>query len=119
MDENARQDIAKTLKLELISRVLSNMAQPVFEKHSQTPMMVPESGEHAAVVLATGLQSTCGVFNIWCTAGAWVLRGVNAVFGSSSAVTDFRSKFDGTTTETWSANTAKWNTGATSFPSEK
>lgn len=116
-DEETRQQIAKELKLDLIGRVLGTMAQPTFEN---VPMpSVPQQQGHGAVVLANGLQSTCGMVNVWCTAGSWVLRGLDAIFGSNSATNTFRSTWDRTATETWNSDTTKWNTGATLFTNLK
>jgi hypothetical protein len=116
-DEDTREQVAKDLKLDLIGRVLGTMAQPTFEN---VPMpSAPTQQGHGAVVLANGLQNTCGMVNIWCTAGSWVLRGLDAIFGSNSATNSFRSTWDRTATETWNSTTTRWNTGATLFTNLK
>lgn len=118
-DEKARKEITADLKKELIGRVLGIMAQPVFATAPPMPISQPAQPEHGAIVLANGLQSTCGNVNVYCQAGVWILRGLDAIFGSSSAEQKFRSVHNTKATETWSANSVKWASGAMTFQSKK
>jgi hypothetical protein len=117
--EEKRHEIASAIKTELIGRVLGEMAQPAFTKMPDISASVPMPSETGAIVLAKGLQETCGYVSTWCTAGAWVLRGLDAIFGSSSASSTYRSTHDRTATETWSSLSSKWSTGATVFTAIK
>lgn len=118
-NEKLRQEIASDIKKDLIGRVLGTMAQPVFDNVPQMPVSQPAHGEHGAIVLANGLNSTCGAVNVYCQAGVWVLRGLDAIFGSNSASQSYRATHDRTATDIWSADTVKWNTGATAFVSKQ
>lgn len=117
-DEKKRAEIGSDLKKELIGRVLGMTAEPQLQAPALTAV-VPAPGEHGAVILANGLDNTCGRVNLWCTAGSWVLRGLNGIFGSDSASSSFRSTTDKTATETWNAETVRWNAGAVVFVPRK
>lgn len=116
--ESERQKIASELKQELIGRVLGAMAQPIFQGVPPKDASVAPPGEHGAIVLAKGLENTCGAASVWCTGGAWLLRGLDAVFGSNKASSYYKATHDRTATETWSANTTRWNSAGTVFTNQ-
>lgn len=116
--ETERQKIASELKQELIGRVLGAMAQPIFQGVPPKDASVAPPGEHGAIVLAKGLENTCGAASVWCTGGAWLLRGLDAVFGSNKASSYYKATHDRTATETWSANTTRWNSAGMVFTNQ-
>ena len=117
-NEAKRQEVASELKQQLIGRVLNMTASPQLQAPDMS-VPAPVMGEHGAVVFANGLEKTCGGINVWCTAGVWVLRGLDSIFGSSSATNSYRKAMDNWATDTWSSETVQWNAGAMVFVPRK
>ena len=110
-----RQQITAEIKKDLINRVLVTMAQPAISSSDQATFIDPGTPPEAgSLVLAKGLSKTCG-WNIYCQAGSWVLRGAQAIFGSSTSEQTFKSTWNRTAEETWSTEVASYRSGATSF----
>ena len=115
MDSKKRAEITNELKKDLMNRVLVTIAQPgIPQSSSPTFIDAGTPPTPGAIVFADGLSDTCG-WNIYCQAGSWILRGLTAIFGSSSSEQTFRSNWDRTATETWSAETATFRPGITAF----
>lgn len=113
-----REEIATALKAELIGRVLGTMAQPVFSSQPVMNVSTAMPAETGAIVLARGLEKTCGYASVWCTGGAWLLRGLDAIFGSSKSESYYRATHDRTATEEWNVSSTTWRTGSTGFSGE-
>lgn len=99
------QDAIKAqIKLELMQDVLRLMGVPVpSQGPGLDPMTPPPNG---AIVLANGIQSTCGWFSYFCGGASWILRGLSAIFGSSESEASFRTSYNYTATR-------EYNTDAT------
>lgn len=110
-----KQEITKALKADLVGRVLAAMATPVFSGSHMLDGVVPISTETGALVLAEGINATCGYFNLYCQGAVWVLRSLNAAFGSSTAESTFKSHHDYVAEESWSISEARWRAAATGF----
>jgi len=114
-DAKTRQQITAELKKNLMERVLQTMAQPVVPMNGTVTFTDPGTPPTpGAVVLANGMSETCG-FNIYCQAGSWILRGLHAIFGSSTTEQKFRSEWDRTATEQWSSEIASYRSGVMAF----
>ena len=114
-DAKTRQQVTADLKKSLMERVLQTMAQPVVPMNGSATFTDPGAPPAAgAIVLANGLSETCG-FNIFCQGGSWVLRGLFAIFGSSTTEQKFRSEWDRTATEQWSSEVASYRSGVMAF----
>ncbi|MCA9508889.1 MAG: hypothetical protein KC505_10755 [Myxococcales bacterium] len=70
------------------------------------------------MVVAEGINQTCGFFNIYCQGAVWFIRGLDAIFGSDSAQSKFRQKYNRSVEERWSRTEAKWRSAATGFMNE-
>jgi hypothetical protein len=82
------QQIAQTVKAEVIGRLLQRMgAKPVGTPEAPPDLIAP--GPSGASTIATGL-ATCP--HIYCQGAAFVLTGLDAIFGSSTATSEFISK---------------------------
>ncbi len=112
--EEKRAQVASSIKDDLVARVLVTMAQPIYQGAPALPQDAGVPPTPGALVLADGLQKTCG-FNIYCQAGSWILKGATAIFGSSKSESTFRSEWDREAKETWSATTVKYRPGTTGF----
>lgn len=112
--ETVRQQIAEDLKRQLTERVLVTMAQPIYAGASPTPLAGGVPPTPGSIVLAERLSDTCG-FNIYCQAGGWILRGAQAIWGSSSSESKFQQDWDRTATETWSSDFVSYRGATTGF----
>lgn len=112
-DAKAQEEIRKTLKTELMGRVLNTLATPIYTNSHVDEARVPTSTGHGALVIAEGINRTCGYFNLFCQGAVWVFRGLDAIFGSSSAESKFRTTHNRTATEAWNTSETRWRTGAT------
>ena len=113
--QEQRLKITAQLKEELTNRVLKIMAEPIMSSAPamalDNPGVPPENG---AVVLANGLNKSCG-FNLYCKIGSWVLKGANAIWGSSSTEERFKQTWDRTATEIWSSDRVSYRADTVSF----
>lgn len=109
-----KEVIRKTVKEELVMRALQNMAQPAGSRPAVTAIDT-FTPEHGALVIAKGIEETCGWYSYKCKAASWILKGLNSVFGSSRAEAEFQSTHDSTATEIWDHNEVLWRAGAASF----
>jgi hypothetical protein len=92
---NAIKEEVATL---LLQDVLMAMGVPAPGGDGLNPITPPPTG---ATVLANGLNATCG-WSIWCVGGGWILRGLQAIFGGSSAEASYKSTFDVEASRTYS-----------------
>ncbi|MBC87593.1 MAG: hypothetical protein CL677_10500 [Bdellovibrionaceae bacterium] len=76
--------LAQTVKAQLIARALQTIGAVPVGQNEAPGLLAP--GEHGATVIADGLKK-CP--HIYCQAAGFVLGGLDAVFGSSSAVSNF------------------------------
>jgi hypothetical protein len=109
-----KEQIRKTLKTELTARALQNMGQRAGSSAGPLIAINSYSPQPGALVLAEGLQKTCG-WNIYCQGGSWILKGLSSIFGGSSAEASFQSTHDTTTVEKWNQENVMWRAGASSF----
>ncbi len=109
-----KRKIEAQIKAELMERVLKQMATPIYDgKIAQNTPPIPERG---AIVLANGLQATCGWYSYYCTGGAWLLRGLDSIFGNSRSESDFQKTYDSWATETWNSQDVRLKPGVMTFP---
>ena len=104
--EDQKRKIESEVKQELIQRVLAQMAVPA-EGAEISGVGALNPPEHGAVVLADGIQATCGYYSYWCVGGAWVLRSLDAIFGSSDSVQSYIQSVNQTASEVWSRETMR------------
>ncbi|MBL6991599.1 MAG: hypothetical protein ISR65_17575 [Bacteriovoracaceae bacterium] len=114
-----KEEIRKSLKSDLIARVLGTMATPIYSTAPSVYTYTPMQTRSGAIVVAQGINQTCGYFSIYCRGAYWVLRGLDAIWGSSRAESRYRSTHDRTAEETWSTSEAKWRAAATGFVGRK
>lgn len=69
-------------------------------------------------LLPKAFNQTCGFFTIYCQGGVWLVRGLDAIFGSDSAQSKYRQTHNRNAEEQWSRTEAKWRAAATGFVSE-
>lgn len=113
-----KNTIRKTVKEELIARALQNMAEPAGTKPTKMTVINTFNPSPGALVVAKGIDKSCGWYSYYCRAGSWVLKGLTSIFGSSKSEATFQSTHDSTATEIWNEDNILWRPGATSF-SEK
>ena len=82
--------LREEISLLLLQDVLLAMGVPAPSGDRLNPLTPPPSG---ATTLANGLNATCG-WSIWCLGGSWVLRGLQSIFGGSSAEASFKSTYN-------------------------
>ena len=109
--DDQKRAIEKEVKTELINRVLTQMAVPV-PGGGAAPAGTPGVPAHGAVVIASGLDQVCG-FSIYCQGGAWILRGLDAIFGGSSAETSYSRNENFTASEIWNRESVRYKPGMT------
>ena len=90
LSEAQINEIKEEVALMLLQDVLMAMGVPGPAGDNLDPMPPPAPG---AVVIADGLSATCG-WSIWCLGGSWLLRGLHAIFGGSTAEASFKSTYD-------------------------
>lgn len=100
-----RQQIETMVKAELTQRVLNMMGTPVANS-GQALLGAPPIPVNGALVIADGLNQTCGFYSYYCVAGSWILRAASAIWGSSSSSQTFQQVHDITATEDWSRDEA-------------
>ncbi len=113
--QEEKQKIRNTVKSELIARALQNMAEPAGARPPSMTAINSFNPEPGALVVAKGLEKTCGWYSFKCRAGAWALKGLTSIFGSSRSEASFQSTHDSTATEIWNEKNIIWRAGATSF----
>ena len=113
--QEEKEKIKKAVKEELMNRALQNMAAPAGLPPKNVTAVSAWSPEPGALVVARGLEKTCGWQSYYCRAGAWVLKGLTSIFGSSRAEAEFQSTHDTTSTEVWNEENVIWRPGASSF----
>ncbi len=85
----AEQDaITAEVKMGLIERSLGHVAATTFGAGG-TPPALPNMPETGASVTGRGINGVCG-FWIYCRAASFVLLGLDSIFGSSTAVSEFK-----------------------------
>jgi len=108
-----QEQIKQQIRLELMQDVLRLMGVPVPSQGGGVdPLPPPPTG---AVVLANGFASTCGWWSLWCGGASWILRGLSAIFGSSSSEAVFRSSYDYTATREYSTDAVYSRPGMIAF----
>ncbi|MGE0172134.1 MAG: hypothetical protein AB7T49_05085 [Oligoflexales bacterium] len=112
--EKVRAEIQDHLKSQLMNRLLSIVGNPVPGKPEVTMPAPGSPPEPGALVMANGLQSTCG-FNFYCQAAGWILRAGNSIWGNTSTESRFKQSFNATVKETWSSETTTMLAGVATF----
>jgi hypothetical protein len=111
-----QEQIKQQIKLELMQDVLRLMGVPVPSQGGGVdPLPPPANG---AVVLANGIESTCGWWTLYCGGASWILRGLSAIFGSSSSEASFRSSYDFTASREYSTDAVYQRSGMIGFKNE-
>jgi hypothetical protein len=113
--QEEKTKIRKTVKEELMARALQNMAEPAGSRPSRMTAIDTFNPEPGALVVARGLEKTCGWYSYYCRAGGWILKGLTSIFGSSKSEATFQSTHDSTATEIWNEENVLWRPGASSF----
>lgn len=113
--DQEKEEIRKALKTDLMGRVLSTLATPVYTKNHLDEAVVPINTGHGALVIAEGINRTCGYYNLYCQGAVWVFRGLDAIFGNSSAESKFRTTHNHTAKETWNTSETRWRVAATGY----
>lgn len=116
VSEAEKKAVETALKEELATRALKLMASPLMDGtvHPESAPPLPERG---GMVLAKGLEDTCGWYSLYCVGGAWILRGADAIFGSSSSEEEFTKTYNLTVEEEWSKTTPRLRAATTVFAS--
>ncbi|AKJ07228.1 hypothetical protein ATI61_111187 [Archangium gephyra] len=114
MTEEQRNAIVREIKLELMFDVMRMMGVPTYDAASKVndPPPPPASG---AVVLAEGVQSTCGWYSFYCGGVAWFLKGLNAIFGSTETETQFRQSYNYQASREYRTDRILYRPGVTVF----
>jgi predicted nucleic acid-binding Zn-ribbon protein len=82
------QALEDMIKLEVVQDVLRIMGVPQAARGGHLDAVAPPAS--GIVVLAEGVDRTCGWFSFACTGVSWVLRGLGAIFGSSTVEAEFQ-----------------------------
>ena len=80
-------EISNEVKSELIERALKNLSTTTYAPKPVNPKMpsLPESG---AFIASKEISKACG-FHLYCGVSSFVLKSLNSIFGSSTAVSKF------------------------------
>lgn len=113
--QDEKNKIRQTVKEELIARALQNMAEPAGARPTQMTAVNTFNPEPGALVVARGLEKTCGWYSYKCRAASWVLKGLTSIFGSARSEAEFQSTHDSTSTEIWNEENVVWRPGASSY----
>ncbi len=114
-----RQQIELQLKQDLMNRVLLRMGQPApVPAGGEMPVSVGLPPKAGAVVLAKGLNATCGL-HLYCQGASWLLSGLAATFQSTEQQQRIKEEWNRTVEEEWSNEIATLRAGATGFSSRR
>lgn len=114
-DAKTRDQITMAIKKQLYERAMIHMGKPLYEGTNPNTFHAPLPPTPGAVVFAKGLNETCGLFNIWCKGGSFVLMGLASSFGTSQASNNFKKEHNALIEETWDHDIAKLRAGVTSY----
>ncbi|MGE4106851.1 MAG: hypothetical protein AB7F66_06515 [Bacteriovoracia bacterium] len=109
-----KREIEAIVKAELLERALKALASPTFDTPTK-PGEAPPVPANGAMVLAKGLQKTCGFFSFYCVGGSWLLKGLSAIFGSSRSSAEFKRTNDIVISETWKFDEVHMKPGVTAY----
>jgi hypothetical protein len=101
LSETDKTALTNTFKDELMAQVLLLQGVPLVDGKA-TPSEAPNPPPRGAMVVAEGLEKSCGWYSWYCTGGAWVLKGLDAIFGSSSSESNFRKEHNIKISREWS-----------------
>jgi hypothetical protein len=101
MPQWQQDEIKRQITMELMQDVLRLMGVPP-----------PPTG---AVVLANGIEDTCGWYSFYCGGASWILRGLNAIFGDSTSESTFRTSSDFTATREYNTDAVYQRPGMVSY----
>lgn len=113
--QEEKNTIRQTVKEELIARALQNMAEPAGARPTNVSAINVFNPQPGALVVARGLEKTCGWYSYKCQAASWVLKGLTSIFGSAKAEAEFQSTHDSTSEEIWNEENVLWRPAASSF----
>lgn len=91
-----RKKTEDEMRILLTERVLKELYEPAKNVTVGAPPPLPTGG---ALVIADGLEKSCGWYSYYCTGGAFVLRAAFAIWGSGEAHSDFKQTYDNTASE--------------------
>ena len=101
----------------VMGRMLTSYAEPSKDHLDVNYVPVPGSGLNE---VGQGLNDLCGAENIYCRAGAWVLKSLDAIFGAGQSSSNGRRTFESRVTLNWDDTSHQPMTGMTSFnPAKK
>ena len=110
-----RERISNEIYNRLKDRVLQTMAEPVptgiHLQANNGPGVPPEPG---AVVFANNGQKRCGL-SIQCHAVHWVFKALASSMSQKESEERFKSRWDKSIDETWSAETASYRSGVVAY----
>lgn len=98
-----RIEIEKSVKADL----LANIDRLILAKAGIAPAQAANPGPHGATVIADGLDKTCSPV-AYCAAASIALRGLDAIFGSSSMSTEVEKRLDVTATYKMDSSLARY-----------
>ncbi len=101
LSEEDKTKLTNTFKDELMGQVLLLQGVPLVDGQA-TPSEAPTPPPRGAMVVSEGLEKSCGWYSWYCTGGAWVLKGLDAIFGSSSSESNFRKEHNIKISREWS-----------------
>ncbi len=112
-----KKAIEQEIKNELLSRALAQFATPVVDAKPALAQ-APEVPTAGALVAAQGISQSCGWYSLYCAAGAWTLRTLASVFGSSETEEHYRSSLNVSASETWSTDSVRYRPQTTAYTAQ-
>jgi len=109
-----RRELENEMRARLTERVLKMMGEPV-PNSGTASLAAPPIPASGALVIAQGLEQSCGWSSYYCVAGAWVLRAANAIWGGGSTSQTFQQTYDITSTEVWNVDEVIFKPDVTIF----
>jgi len=114
MNSDEIRALRDQLRWETMADVIRLMAVPASSgSNGDVNPLAP--GDSGATVVANGIDQTCGWYSPWCTGASWILRGLQAIFGSSEAEAKFKQTHNFTVQRTYDTEQTQKRAGVVTF----
>ncbi len=110
--------VREQVRERLITRVVSQMGIASPNGDPNKPGLTPPPQSGAGQIGSDMLGNPACAANVYCAVGGFILKGLDSIFGSKSAVAEFKETHDMSSKETWDSTTPVWELGGVVFAVE-
>lgn len=116
ISEERKLEIESNVRVELLRRMAAFVNPAGLNQYlMQNPPGIPPRG---GVVIADSLDKTCSTVNVYCAGASLLLRGLDAIFGSSSSSASYLNEQNRELVEEWSRETTRMTPWVTVYSAE-